>query len=346
MEFPSGSVIASFDITSLFTNVPIEETVNIVVDTIYENRQIRNLSKTNFKRLLKLCVDDNHFLFNGNHYSQHEGFAMGSPLSAPMANIFLCHHEKEWLDNCPLNFKPLLYKRYVDDTFLVFKNQSDIRRFLNYLNDRHQNIKFTLETENDNRLSFLDLNVEKKTHRQGIINFGFSIFRKLTFTGLGMNFHSHTSYRYKINNIRTLLYRAYALCDSWISMDREMKFLINYFRMNAYPNSIIYKTINNFLTSKCSDSYEPRKVSVNKLIMYQKIPYINYLCTNFIQTELNKLINNFYSHIDFRPVFVNPFTIGAMLNHKERLPECLRSGICYNFVCSACGATYVGSSQK
>lgn len=192
----------------------------------------------------------------------------------------------------------------------------------------------------------MDLNIEKKTQHQGFIKFGFSIFRKLTFTGLGMNFHSHTSYNYKLNNIRTLLYRAYTLCDTWINMDREIKFLINYFRTNAYPDNIIYKTINNFMTSKCTNPNEPRKLSVSKLILYQKIPFINNLCTLFFKREMSKMMSNFYPHIDFRPVFFNPFTIGTTLSHKERLPECLRSGICYNFVCSACGATYVGSSLK
>ena len=88
-HFPTGSVMASFDITSLFTNVPIEETINIATDSLYEeNNKVRNIKKEDFKKLLKTCVEDNHFLFNNTHYIQHEGFAMGSPLSAPMANIF------------------------------------------------------------------------------------------------------------------------------------------------------------------------------------------------------------------------------------------------------------------
>ena len=90
-RFPKDAVMASFDITSLFTNVPIEETINIVTSSLYENENaIRNIKKADFKKLLRLCVDDNHFLFNNDHYIQYEGFAMGSPLSAPMANIFLC----------------------------------------------------------------------------------------------------------------------------------------------------------------------------------------------------------------------------------------------------------------
>ena len=43
---------------------------------------------------------------------------MGSDLIPTLANAFMCHYEKEWLDNCPILFKPTIYKRYVDDIFV------------------------------------------------------------------------------------------------------------------------------------------------------------------------------------------------------------------------------------
>ena len=67
---------------------------------------------------LKNC----HFLFNGNFYDQVNGVAMGSPLGPLLANIFLSHHEKIWLDNCPSEFKPFFYRRYVDDSFILFQS--------------------------------------------------------------------------------------------------------------------------------------------------------------------------------------------------------------------------------
>ena len=66
--FPGDVVIASFDITNLFTNVPISETVNIASDLLYaENGSVRNMTKTQFKKLLELITGDNHFIFNNNH---------------------------------------------------------------------------------------------------------------------------------------------------------------------------------------------------------------------------------------------------------------------------------------
>ena len=164
MSFPSGSVLASFDVTSLFTNVPIEETIDIATSATYEGENaFRNMTKTTFRKMLKICTEDNHFILNNEHYTQFEGFAMGSPLSATMANLFLCHHEQLWLDDCPIAYKPTLYKRYVDDTFLVFRKREHASKFLAYLNNKHPNIKFTMELERDDKLNFLDTTI-KKTH--------------------------------------------------------------------------------------------------------------------------------------------------------------------------------------
>ena len=85
---------------------------------------------------------------------------MGGCISPTMANIFLAHNEERWLDDCPLDFKPVLYRRYVDDTFLLFRSASHVNKFHKYLNEKHSRIKFTVENENNGSLPFLDVLVE------------------------------------------------------------------------------------------------------------------------------------------------------------------------------------------
>ena len=75
---------------------------------------------------------------------------MGSPLGPTLAMAFMCYMEEQWLADCPLEFKPLFYKRYVDDSFLIFKPRDQIEKFLNYLNSKHPNIKFTSDIEENN----------------------------------------------------------------------------------------------------------------------------------------------------------------------------------------------------
>ena len=79
---------------------------------------------------------------------------MGLPLGPTFANIFMCFHEQNWLKDCPSDFRPALYQRYIDDTFLLFHDESHVNCFLNYLNDKHPNIKFTVERERNGKLRF------------------------------------------------------------------------------------------------------------------------------------------------------------------------------------------------
>ena len=122
-----------------------------------------------------LSVKNCHFIFNGRIYQQIDGVAMGSPLGPLFANIFMSFHEKSWLYNCPSIFKPILYRRYVDDCFLLFRSLDHVPLFLNYLNHQHPNIPFTSELEKDGKLPFLDVDINRSNGK-----FSTSVYRKLT----------------------------------------------------------------------------------------------------------------------------------------------------------------------
>ena len=150
--------MASFDVTSLYTNIPLHETIDIISNLAFENNNIfHGYTKDLFKKLLEITLLDSCFIFNNKLYSQIDGLAMGSPVAPVLANIFLAYHEQRWLQSCPQEFKPLLYRRYVDDTFLIFNDKSLIDQFLQYLNNKHSNIKFTRDLEQNNKLPFLDI---------------------------------------------------------------------------------------------------------------------------------------------------------------------------------------------
>ena len=72
---------------------------------------------------------------------------MGSPLGPTLANVSLCYHEKTWLQYCPSELKPVIYRRYDDDTSLFF-HLKHIKKIGNYLNRQHKNIILISKTEN------------------------------------------------------------------------------------------------------------------------------------------------------------------------------------------------------
>ena len=77
---------------------------------------------------------ESFFIFDGKFYEQCDSVAMGSPLVPTLGSIFMCHFENIWLENCPSHFKPIVYRRFVDDTFLLFRSKDQVEKFRNYLN--------------------------------------------------------------------------------------------------------------------------------------------------------------------------------------------------------------------
>ena len=71
---------------------------------------------------------------------------MGSPLAPVLANLFMGHHEKMWLENFQ-GSEILCYRRYVDDTFCLFHSEHDADSLHFSINSRHPNIRFTMEKE-------------------------------------------------------------------------------------------------------------------------------------------------------------------------------------------------------
>ena len=337
---PHPVTMASFDIESLFTNVPLKETTNLIVDnTTSSLLDVYGLTKTTFKKLLEIAAHYSVFTFNDTLYTQVDGIGMGSALGPSYANSFLCHHEKAWLAECPLEFKPIFYRRYMDDSFLLFKDPAHIHPFLAYLNSKHPNINFTCEMEQNNKLPFLDSTVTFHGN-----HFSTNTYRKPTYTGLGLNYLSHIPRIYKINSIKTLINRAYNICSTWSAFHEEMTFLKNFFMSNGYPSFLFHKVTNNFLCNKFSP--KPAITTVKKDIKYIKLPYMGRLSFD-LRKSLNKILTNAYPQINFRFVFHNKNTIGNYLKHKEKSnSDFLCPNVVYLFSCPSCKARYVGSTSR
>ena len=202
--------MASFDVVLLFTNISVNEKIGIISNALFSDHQFfHGLDRSEFEKLLSLSVENCHFIFDGCLYQQVDGVAMGSPLGPLFANIFMSFHEQKWLNSCPSSFKPLLYRCYIDDCFLLFRSLDHVPLFLDYLNRQHANITFTAEIERDGKLPFLDIDIFRSESK-----FATSVYRKSTFTGLFTNFHSFIPNTHKQNFVSCLIHRIFNLCSS------------------------------------------------------------------------------------------------------------------------------------
>ena len=338
--------MTSFDIESLFTNIPLYETINICLNYLFPNDSSTTLglSRKLFKTLLEHSVLNSFFLFNNRIFKQIEGLGMGLPLGPTFANIFMCYHEKLWLRECPDHFKPVFYTRYVDDTFVLFRDESHYKLFLNYINSKHVNINFTVETESSNSLSFLDVNVSRFNNK-----FITSVYRKPTFSGQGISFFSFTPFLFKLNAIKTLVFRSYSICSNYHDMHKEFNFLKDFFVSNGFPANLILSVIKHFLDRRINNT----TITTTTTVPDEATEHIKYISLPFfgpqsekLKNEILSLFNKYCSHFTIKVILSNNFKIGSFFNYKDKLPLCSRSSVVYKFNCSLCGTTYVGSTSR
>ena len=133
-----GFDMISFNVKSLFTSVPLEETINIALDRIYHRKEIDiAISKNDMRNLLLLFTKNVHFCFGGDIYQQNDGVVMGSPLGPVPAGIFIVELKTRMIPMVMDNISH--WRRYVDDTF-VFVKKGYLELILGCFNYFHKNI--------------------------------------------------------------------------------------------------------------------------------------------------------------------------------------------------------------
>ena len=154
--FEYGYQFVSFDIESLFTNKPLNKTINIILDRIYWQKLLKtNLKKRTIKKLLLDSCTKKAFSYNVI-YQQCDEVSIGSSLAQVILNIILTEFEKVVVT--PLIKSGILkfYCRYVDDT-LVSVKEDQINKILKAFNSFHNNLQFTVDKFKNEDVHLLDL---------------------------------------------------------------------------------------------------------------------------------------------------------------------------------------------
>ena len=237
-RLPQDYEMVSFDVVSLFTSVPLDYTINLILDKIYKDKLIKTkLKKDDMKKLLETCTKEMHFSFNGEIFRQVDGVAMGSPLGPVIANIFMVELEKSLVPQ--LEGTVDLWYRYVDDTF-TFIRKGCVEAVLERLNGFHSSIKFTFEKETNGRISFLDVNVIKKLDG----SFDTDVHRKATDTNVYVHWEAFAPKSWKTGTLKGLIRRAFVICSTEEFRNKEITHLKKVFKeQNGYPSRIIHECI-------------------------------------------------------------------------------------------------------
>ena len=197
--------------------------------TRYITSQKNNHVSQPYLELLEFCLCNIYFLFQGQLYEQTKWAAMVSPMSPIVANSYMESFEYRAVTSA-VN-PPRLWKRYVDDTFVILQ-QSHKEEFLQDINSVDPSIIFiTEETRPIGSMPFLDTLIT--TQQDGTLTT--SVYRRPTHTDLYLQWDSHHNLACKYSVINTLTHRAKAVCSNSQLLTRELQHLQEVLTKCKYP---------------------------------------------------------------------------------------------------------------
>ena len=277
----SRKFLVSYDVSSLFTNISPQETIDIA---IFNHDPNLNITKKELKKLF--CFAASQTLFNSKFYNLIEGVAMDSPLAPVLANILLGFCESKRLSKYNLN-KTKFSLGYVDAILAAFDKEQDS---LSFLDKSHPNIRFTIQKQINNSFAFVDVFISVINNQ----NLTLQTYHKLTYTGLLLNFQIFTSFSYKISLIKYLIARSFKICNNWNSVHNDIESIKSTLVKNAYPSFLIDKFIKKHLNYKFSSNQNQLKDTSD--VHYFKLP-LSTACHTILKINFRNFAQSFVKKI-------------------------------------------------
>ena len=273
--------------------------------------------------LLNLCLTSTYFQYNGKHYKQLHGTAMGSPVSVVVAEIVMQNIEEQALSTYTKTLP--LWLRYVFDTFTAV-HKDEIDTFHEHLNRQNPHIQFTEEIEENGKIPFLDCLVSRDENKLRT-----AIYRKPTHTDRLLDQSSYNPTSHKATTIQTLTRRAQLVCDSTDSLTDETNYLNNVFSKNSYNADFVRR-----------NTYKPAEHNATNAnptpVTTATIPYIK-----GTSETIARILQPYNIRVAHKPIT----TLRQLLtNVKDKDEPNDRQGAVYKIKCCDCQATYIGETGR
>lgn len=332
IQLEHDDILVSFDVTSLYPNVPIPEALQLINDWLFESN-ISNTKADLLYKATKLCMEQNFFQYNGIFYKQTFGANMGNPLSCFVADTLMGALENLLTKNSLL---PNTWIRYVDDVFAVVK-RSEIENLKNAVNNGHpyETIKFTSEEEIDGKLPFLDLMLTRRNQKIEI-----GIYRKPTHTQRFITRDSYCPRSTKIAAFNSMVYRMCKLPLPINNFIKELTTIKEIANTNGYTNNeiddLVMKHSRNIKKNSLSTLFKQAK---NQKIT-TRVPF------KFTHAITNHLKPIFKQH-GMSIVFANNNKLKSALgNPKDKCDDHHQKSGIYQILCGFCSKLYIGQSRR
>jgi hypothetical protein len=225
------------DVVALYPNIPHKGAL-YAIKTMLNKHRPGHLQPSNdtLVKLLEMVLTKNNFTFNGKHFLQLIGTAIGTKAAPGVANHYLDWFEKMFVYIYKL--QPFLYVRYIDDCFLIWHHTlEELHEFVEHLNAQVPTIKFTVEIS-EKQVSFLDVMVKKVNNR--IVT---DLYTKPTDSHDYLLYSSSHPQRCKDSIPYSQFLRLTRICSEERDFDRHVINLSSHFLRRGYPLPPFYRKL-------------------------------------------------------------------------------------------------------
>ena len=230
--FPSNCRLISLDFESLYSNIIHEDAIKLISDFMRDKLNFnKDISSEGFHEILSLVLDNNYFSFNKSFYKQNKGIFMGTKAGPSIANLYLYILESSFL----VIHKPLLYKRFIDDVFIIIEYDFNI----NILINSFKNLKLIITSEGT--VIFLDLIIQLCKETKRLL---FSVYIKPTNTFSYLLVNSNHKPSIIVNNPLSLFIRIKRICSFFHDFLYFGRKLISQLKTRGYSKNLLYNSFN------------------------------------------------------------------------------------------------------
>ena len=231
-----NSFLVTLDVDSLYTNIDNKDGLADVRETFNQNPDPKRPDKE-ILDLLKICLENNDFTFNGEWFLQTWGTSMGRRFAPNYANLFLALWEKAALLKCPL--KPDVYLRFLDDIFIVWSHsEEEFWQFFNTLNSHHPTIKLKATIHKES-VDFLDVTIFKGSRFSAQGQLDTKVYFKPTDTHQLLHKLSyHPKHTFK-GILKSQIIRFHRICNNKSDFEQACSTLFRALRTRGYSTRFL-----------------------------------------------------------------------------------------------------------
>ena len=221
----------TLDVSSLYTNIPLEESLDIMEKEFFPKTKC-GIPSNYLRRILELILKCNNFQFNRKNFLQVNGTAMGTRVAPTYANLFMAHFEETYVYKD--KSRPRIWFRFIDDIWGIFNgNEESFKKFNSELNSIHTSIQFTGEFS-ESEINFLDVTTYRKNSK--IYS---KLFCKPTDSHSYLEFNSCHPASNKTSIPFSQFLRIRRNCTEWEFFIENGLKLFTYFSNRGYPTKLI-----------------------------------------------------------------------------------------------------------